>query len=120
MAVVQISVLGFFLLIAPCSVRHAVQEFLNIEKTEVSNLSKSTFDENENCIVENVEISKSSSQKFIGSKLPVLPLGLISHSQPDEAIDFLTFYKVEKPNHTLQKREIPLYILYQSFRSFIG
>lgn len=112
----QVIIVGLILVLSPCSVRNSLQEHFLLEKTDVTNKSKTTKDLEEFCFATNLDGENSSD--IINTTPESLSFSPIQHKQL--FAHFTTNTDLTFKNYVFLgavKDNAPLYLLYQQFRT---
>ncbi|MDV7186063.1 hypothetical protein R3X25_02115 [Lutibacter sp. TH_r2] len=110
-----IPILGLLLLLSPCKVRNYIQENLNLPQTEVSNKSKTTFNNSKCNNLEIVTKTIVKTKKLFQQSPIITPNYKLTFGAVVYCINFLQL----PVNRSCTSSKIPLYILYQNFKNYL-
>jgi len=116
----QVLAFGLILVFSPCSVRNSIQDSLGLEKTGVTNKSKTTNNFEEQCSTLDVDVSGDHSSELINTTPGIPSIGILSvyNAQRDWAItEDVSLTQYEAP-YTV-KDKTPLYLLHQQFKVYL-
>ena len=116
----QVLAFGLILVFSPCSVRNSIQDSLKLEKTGVSNKSKTTKHLEELCLSSVDDNTGDHPVEIINTtpELPSLGIAQVYNSQVEwEINEDLSLNQYESP-YTV-KDKTPLYLLHQQFKVYL-
>jgi hypothetical protein len=111
---------GFLLVFSPCSVRNSIQESLNLEKTGVTNKSKTTNNFEELCSTLIVDATGDHPNKIINTT-PGIPAFGIAQTQNSQ-IKWINDENLSSSHYqapSTVKDKTPLYLLHQQFKTYL-
>jgi len=116
----QVLAFGLILVFSPCSVRNSIQDSLGLEKTGVTNKSKTTNNFEELCSIVDVDNAGDFPAELINTspELPAFGITHFDHVQVEWTLNQnLSISQYEAP-FTL-KDKTPLYLLHQQFKVYL-
>ena len=116
----QVLAFGLILVFSPCSVRNSIQESLSLEKTGVTNKSKTINDFENLCSVLSIDIAGDHPGEIINTT-PDFPLfGMTqSHQSHIEWVSYTDLYLNQYEAPFTVKDKTPLYLLHQQFKTYL-
>ncbi|HLV41641.1 MAG TPA: hypothetical protein VKY37_05140 [Brumimicrobium sp.] len=116
----QVLAFGLILVFSPCSVRNSIQDSLGLEKTGVSNKSKTTNNFEDLCSVLSIDVDGDQSSEIINTtpELPSYGIATVYNSHKNWSINNKVSENQYEAPYTV-KDKTPLYLLHQQFKVYL-